>query len=54
MTKMAMGRDIIESYAIESCACKKVREAARAVTRAYDNALRPVGFVRPSSLFWSL
>ena len=28
---------------IESCACHKVRMAARAVTRAYDEALRPVG-----------
>jgi DNA-binding MarR family transcriptional regulator len=27
----------------ESCACHKVRMAARAVTRAYDDALRPVG-----------
>ena len=26
----------------ESCACHKVRMAARAVTRAYDDALRPV------------
>jgi DNA-binding MarR family transcriptional regulator len=25
------------------CACQKVRIAARAVTRAYDEALRPVG-----------
>jgi DNA-binding MarR family transcriptional regulator len=28
---------------LESCACHKVRTAARAVTRAYDDALRPVG-----------
>ena len=28
---------------IENCACHKVRTAARAVTRAYDEALRPVG-----------
>ena len=28
---------------VESCACHKVRMAARAVTRAYDDALRPVG-----------
>ena len=27
---------------VESCACHKVRMAARAVTRAYDDALRPV------------
>ena len=32
-----------EQEAIESCACHKVRMAARAVTRAYDEALRPVG-----------
>lgn len=28
---------------IESCACHRIRMAARAVTRAYDEALRPVG-----------
>lgn len=28
---------------VESCACQKVRMAARAVTRAYDDALRPMG-----------
>ena len=28
---------------LESCLCHKVRNAARAVTRAYDNALRPCG-----------
>ena len=32
-----------EREIIESCACHKVRMAARAVTRAYDEALRPVG-----------
>lgn len=32
-----------EREIIESCACHKVRMAARAVTRAYDDALRPVG-----------
>jgi DNA-binding MarR family transcriptional regulator len=31
-----------EREIIESCACHKVRMAARAVTRAYDEALRPV------------
>jgi DNA-binding MarR family transcriptional regulator len=31
-----------EREVIESCACHKVRMAARAVTRAYDEALRPV------------
>jgi len=36
-------QDVIESYIAESCACHKVRMAARAVTRAYDDALRPVG-----------
>jgi len=28
---------------LESCACHRIRVAARAVTRAYDDALRPVG-----------
>ncbi len=28
---------------IDDCACHKVRMAARAVTRAYDDALRPAG-----------
>lgn len=28
---------------IETCACHRVRTAARAVTRAYDEALRPAG-----------
>ena len=28
---------------IETCACHKIRMAARAVTRTYDEALRPVG-----------
>jgi len=32
-----------EREVIENCACHKVRMAARAVTRAYDDALRPVG-----------
>ena len=32
-----------EREVLESCACHKVRIAARAVTRAYDEALRPVG-----------
>jgi len=36
-------QNVIESYIAESCACHKVRMAARAVTRAYDDALRPVG-----------
>jgi DNA-binding MarR family transcriptional regulator len=40
---MASYQDVIESYIVESCACHKVRMAARAVTRAYDDALRPVG-----------
>ena len=38
-----MYQDVIESYIVEKCACHKVRMAARAVTRAYDDALRPVG-----------
>jgi DNA-binding MarR family transcriptional regulator len=32
-----------EQQIIANCACLKVRMAARAVTRAYDTALRPVG-----------
>ena len=32
-----------EREVVESCMCHKVRMAARAVTRAYDTALRPVG-----------
>jgi DNA-binding MarR family transcriptional regulator len=28
---------------VETCACHRIRMAARAVTRAYDEALRPVG-----------
>jgi len=32
-----------EREIIENCACHKVRMAARAVTRGYDDALRPVG-----------
>ena len=43
MHDMASYQDVIESYIVESCACHKVRMAARAVTRAYDDALRPVG-----------
>jgi DNA-binding MarR family transcriptional regulator len=34
---------ITERIYVDSCACHKVRMAARAVTRAYDEALRPVG-----------
>jgi DNA-binding MarR family transcriptional regulator len=33
----------IEQEIVANCACLKVRMAARAVTRAYDSALRPVG-----------
>ena len=32
-----------EREILASCACHKVRTAARAVTRAYDDVLRPVG-----------
>lgn len=32
-----------EREILESCACNKVRKAARAVTRAYDDVLRPTG-----------
>jgi len=34
---------VTEREVVETCACHKVRTAARAVTRAYDAALRPVG-----------
>ena len=36
-------RSVTEEEAARSCACQKVRMAARAVTRAYDRALRPSG-----------
>ena len=32
-----------ERAILDSCACHRVRTAARAVTRAYDQVLRPVG-----------
>ena len=32
-----------EREVVETCVCHKVRMAARAVTRAYDEALRPTG-----------
>jgi DNA-binding MarR family transcriptional regulator len=32
-----------EREVVDSCVCHKVRMAARAVTRAYDAALRPIG-----------
>lgn len=32
-----------EREILDACACHRVRSAARAVTRAYDEALRPVG-----------
>jgi DNA-binding MarR family transcriptional regulator len=32
-----------ERKMIEQCACHRIRMAARTVTRAYDDALRPVG-----------
>jgi DNA-binding MarR family transcriptional regulator len=32
-----------EQRMVKTCACHKVRMAARAVTRAYDDALRPTG-----------
>jgi DNA-binding MarR family transcriptional regulator len=38
-----MGRVTTEREILASCACHRVRTAARAVTRAYDEALRPVG-----------
>jgi len=34
---------VTEREVVEQCVCLKVRSAARAVTRAYDKALRPAG-----------
>ena len=34
---------LTERQVVESCACHKVRMAARAVTRTYDDVLRPTG-----------
>ena len=42
-----------ERDVVESCVCPEVRMAARAVTRAYDAALRPVGLEPPSLPSWS-
>jgi DNA-binding MarR family transcriptional regulator len=36
-----------EREILDSCACHRVRAAARAVTRAYDEALRPTGLRAP-------
>jgi DNA-binding MarR family transcriptional regulator len=36
-------KSVTEQEAATTCACQKVRMAARAVTRAYDRALRPSG-----------
>src|ERR1700681_551701 len=38
-----MPKNLTAQDAVTTCACHKVRIAARAVTRAYDEALRPVG-----------
>jgi DNA-binding MarR family transcriptional regulator len=38
-----MPKNVTTQDAATMCACQKVRIAARAVTRAYDEALRPVG-----------
>jgi DNA-binding MarR family transcriptional regulator len=38
-----MPRNVTAQEAATTCACQKARIAARAVTRAYDEALRPVG-----------
>src|SRR6476620_9036066 len=40
---MYMHETVNLSQIISECACLKVRTAARAVTRVYDDALRPVG-----------
>src|SRR5262245_30357184 len=39
----AYTRDMDLTALLNECACSKVRTAARAVTRVYDDALRPVG-----------
>ena len=39
----AYARDMNLAALINDCVCLKVRTAARAVTRVYDDALRPVG-----------
>src|SRR6266403_856008 len=38
-----MPKNVTVQDAATTCACHKVRIAARVVTRAYDEALRPVG-----------
>jgi DNA-binding MarR family transcriptional regulator len=38
-----MPKNVTAQDAANACACHKVRIATRAVTRAYDDALRPVG-----------
>jgi DNA-binding MarR family transcriptional regulator len=38
-----MPKNVTAEDAATTCACHKVRIAARGVTRAYDEALRPVG-----------
>jgi DNA-binding MarR family transcriptional regulator len=38
-----MPKKVTAQDAATTCACQKARIAARAVTRAYDQALRPVG-----------
>src|SRR5262249_4837228 len=37
------GHPTPERRMIQTCACHRIRMAARAVTRAYDEALRPIG-----------
>jgi DNA-binding MarR family transcriptional regulator len=41
--KVQKRRAVTEQEAATSCVCQKIRMAARAVTRAYDRALRPCG-----------
>lgn len=38
-----MAHAFTEREVVDTCVCHKVRMAARAVTRAYDEALRPAG-----------
>jgi DNA-binding MarR family transcriptional regulator len=38
-----MPKNLTAQDAVTTCTCQKVRLAARAVTRSYDEALRPIG-----------
>jgi DNA-binding MarR family transcriptional regulator len=42
MSRTALTSTVVQRM-IDTCACHRVRMASRAITRAYDEALRPVG-----------